>query len=57
MKLKTNETAWQTEEYTVHDKKKQRILTEYVKLTCKGKPHVQNIHYNIGKVYRMYTVG
>ena len=31
MKLKTNETAWQTEEYTVHDKKKQRILTEYVK--------------------------
>lgn len=30
-KLKTNETAWQTAQYTVYDKKKQRMLMEYVK--------------------------
>jgi hypothetical protein len=31
MKLRTIESAWQTAEYTVHDKKKQRMLMEYVK--------------------------
>jgi hypothetical protein len=28
MTLKTNETAWQTAEYTVNDKKNQRMLME-----------------------------
>lgn len=31
MKLKTNETAWHAAEYTLYDKKKQRMLMEYVK--------------------------
>jgi len=31
MIFKTNETAWHTAEYTVYDKKKQRMLMEYVK--------------------------
>jgi len=31
MKLKTNETAWQTAQYTAYDKKNQRMLMEYVK--------------------------
>jgi hypothetical protein len=30
MKLKSNVTAWQTAEYTIYDKKRQRMLMEYV---------------------------
>jgi len=50
LKIKTNETAWHTAEYTVYDKKKQRMLTEYVQNDLQRKPHVQNIYYDMGKV-------